>query len=74
MDFCYLKKRRSIFSHSTVTTSLLQAKFVYQGSVARTNGKNIFDIAVEKFSKQKSYLKFDRQHHKFSNFVRIKAY
>jgi len=39
-------------------------------SVVRINEKkNVFEITVEKFSKQKSYLKFERRPHKFSNFV-----
>jgi len=36
------------------------------------NGKNVFEITVEKFSKQKSLLKFDRRPHKFSNFAKNK--
>jgi len=38
------------------------------------NGKkDVFEITIEKFSKQKSHLKFDRSPHKFSNFVENKS-
>jgi len=35
--------------------------------------KTVFEITVEKFSKQKGHLKFDRRPQKFSNFVKNKS-
>jgi len=52
--------------------------FEWQQLQAGLSGKNEwkeerFEITVEKFLKQKSHLKFDRQPHKFSNFVENKS-
>jgi len=42
-------------------------------SVVRTNGKNVFKIIVEKFSKQQSHLKFDKRPQNLAILLRIKA-